>query len=315
MTDERPEILLIGPLLPQTMAGLEASYRVHRYDLAPDRDALLDRLAPRVRAIATRGDYALPASVMRRLPHVELIASSGTGYDGIDVDAAKSLGIAVTNSPGPVAECVADMAIGLMIAVIRRVVVQDRYVRANGWLKAPMPLTERVWGKRLGILGYGRIGKAVARRAEGFRMTIAYHGRRRQPDVPYPWRATPVELARACDILVVATPGRAETRGLVSREVIDALGPSGVLINVSRGSVVDEPCLVDALVGGRLAGAGLDVFADEPRVPEALFALDNVVLQPHAGSGTLETRVAMGQMLLDNLAAFYAGKPLLSKVA
>ena len=314
MADARPEILLIGPLLPQTMAALEASYRVHRYDLARDRDALVAALAPRLTAIVTRGDYALPGALMRRLPNVRMIASSGTGYDGIDIATARELGIAVTNSPGVVAECVADMALGLIIAVLRRVVVQDRHVRANGWLAAPMPLTERVWGKRLGILGLGRIGKAVARRAEGFRMSIAYHGRRRQPDVAYTYYDKLADLARNVDILVVATPGREETRGLVSRDVIDALGPRGVLVNVSRGTVVDEPYLVDALVHGRLAGAGLDVFADEPRVPEALFALDSVVLQPHAGSGTLETRLAMGQMMLDNLAAYFAGKPLLSPV-
>ena len=314
MPDARPDVLLIGPLLAPTMAVLDADYRVHRYDLAPDRDALLDAIAPRVRAIVTRGDYALPGAVMRRLPHVKMIASSGTGYDGIDIEAARALGIAVTNSPGPVAECVADMAIGLIIAVIRRIVAADRHVRANGWLKAPMPLNERVWGRRLGILGLGRIGKAVARRAEGFAMPIAYHGRRRQDGVPYRFYDSLVELARNVDILVVATPGRSETKGLVSRDVIDALGPRGVLVNVSRGTVVDEPYLVDALVHGRLGGAGLDVFADEPRVPQALFALDNVVLQPHAGSGTLETRLAMAQMMLDNLAAFYAGRPLLSPV-
>ena len=314
MTDLRPEILLIGPLLPQTMAALDATYRVHRYDLATDRDALVAELAPRLTAIATRGDYPLPGALMRRLPKVRLIASSGTGYDGIDIATARELGIAVTNSPGVVAECVADMAFGLILAVVRRIVVQDRHVRANGWIRSPMPLTERVWGKRLGILGLGRIGQAVARRAEGFRMTIGYHGRRRQPDVPYAYYASPVDLARASDILVVATPGRDETRGLVSRAVIEALGPAGVLVNVSRGTVVDEPALVDALVHKRLAGAGLDVFADEPRVPEALFALDHVVLQPHAGSGTLETRLAMAQMMLDNLAAYFAGRPLVSPV-
>ena len=314
MADLRPEVLLIGPLLPQTMAALDAAYRVRRYDLAGDRDALVAELAPRLTAIATRGDYPLPGALMRRLPKVRLIASSGTGYDGIDIVAARELGIAVTNSPGVVAECVADMAFGLILAVVRRIVVQDRHVRASGWLAAPMPLTERVWGRRLGILGLGRIGKAVARRAEGFRMTIGYHGRRPQADVPYAYFATPVDLARASDILVVATPGRDETRGLVSRAVIEALGPAGVLVNVSRGTVVDEPALVDALVHKRLAGAGLDVFADEPRVPEALFALDHVVLQPHAGSGTLETRLAMAQTMLDNLAAYFAGRPLVSPV-
>lgn len=310
----KPEILMIGPLLPPTMAQLEAAYTLHRYDLAADKDALLAALAPRVRAIATRGDYPLKRDVLQRLPNVELIASSGAGYDAIDIDAARDLGISVTHTPDAVSECVADTAWALILATIRRTVVQDRYVRAGGWLEAPVPLTQKVWGERLGILGLGRIGKAIARRGEAFRMEIAYHGRHRQPDVRYRYHETPVDLARNVRILVCALPGRDETRGLIARSVIDALGPDGYFVNISRGTTVDEPYLVDALVNRRLAGAGLDVFADEPRIPEALFALDNVVLQPHTGSGTHATRHAMGQMVVDNLAAFFAGKPLLSPI-
>jgi hydroxypyruvate reductase len=310
----KPDLLLIGPLVPDTMAQLDAAYTVHRYDLAADKDALVARLAPHLRAICTRGDYPLPGALIERFPNVKLIASSGAGYDGVDIATARRLGMAVTNTPGAVSECVADMAWFLIIATVRRLLVNDRHVRALGWLRGPMPLTDKVQGERLGIVGLGRIGKAVARRGEAFNMDISYHGRHRQPEVGYRYFESLVELARHVKILVCAIPGRAETRGVISREVIDALGPSGYFINVSRGTTVDEPYLVDALVNGRLGGAGLDVFADEPRVPEALFALDNVVLQPHAGSGTIPTRNAMGQIVVDNLAAFFAGKPLLTPV-
>ena len=310
----KPELLMIGPLLPHTMALLDGAYTLHRYDLAPDKNALLDALAPSIRAIVTRGDYPLKRQVLERLPNVKLIASSGAGYDAIDIEAARELGISVTHTPGAVSECVADTAWALILATVRRTVFQDRYVRTGGWLKAPVPLTGKVWGERMGILGLGRIGKAIARRGEAFRMDIAYHGRNRQPEVRYRYCESVVELARDVGILVCALPGRDETRGLINRDVIDALGPDGYFINISRGTTVDEPYLVDALVNKRLAGAGLDVFADEPRIPEALFALDNVVLQPHTGSGTHATRQAMGQMVVDNLAAFFAGEPLLSPI-
>jgi lactate dehydrogenase-like 2-hydroxyacid dehydrogenase len=296
------------------MAQLDAAYTVHRYDLAADKDGLVARLAPHLTAICTRGDYPLPGALIERFPNVKLIASSGAGYDGVDIATARRLGMAVTNTPGAVSECVADMAWFLIIATVRRLLVNDRHVRARGWLRGPMPLTDKVQGERLGIVGLGRIGKAVARRGEAFNMEISYHGRNRQPEVGYRYFESLVELARHVKILVCAIPGRAETRGVISREVIDALGPSGYFINVSRGTTVNEPYLVDALVNGRLGGAGLDVFADEPRVPEALFSLDNVVLQPHAGSGTIPTRNAMGQIVVDNLAAFFAGKPLLTPV-
>ena len=310
----RPDVLLIGPLIPDTMEKLDAAYRLHRYDLAPDKDALVAELAPRLTAIATRGDYPLPGSLLQRFPLVKLIASSGTGYDGIDIDAARKLAIAVTNSPGAASECVADAALALILATVRRTVFLDRYVREGRWLQAPPPLTDKVWGERLGIIGLGAIGKAIARRALAFNMDIAYHGRNRQPEVSYRYYDRAVDLARAVRILVIAMPGRAESRGYVNRAVLDALGPKGYLVNVSRGAIVDEPYLVDALVSGRLAGAGLDVFADEPRVPSALLALDTVVLQPHAASGTHATRNALGQFVVDNLAAFFAGQPLVSPV-
>jgi len=310
----RPEILLMRSLIERTQQALESTYEVHRYDTAPDRDALIEEIAPRVTAIATRGDYPLPGSLMQRLPNVKIIASSGTGYDGIDVAAARKLGIAVTNSPSAAAQCVADAAWSLLLATVRRTAMFDRMVRAGQWMPDPPILTDKVWGERIGILGLGAIGRAIARRAEGFAMDIAYHARHRRNDVSYRYYDDAVALARDVKMLVVAIPGGAGTRALVSRDVIDALGPSGYLVNVSRGSVVDEVGLVDALAGGRLAGAGLDVFADEPRVPAALLALDNVVLTPHAASGTQATRDALGQFVVDNLAAFFAGRPLVSPI-
>ena len=310
----KPELLMIGPLLPHTMRQLEAAYTLHRYDLAQDKPAMLAAIASRVRAIVTRGDYPLKRDVMQAMPNVELIASSGAGYDAIDIDAARELGMTVTHTPGAVNECVADTAWALILATVRRTVFNDRHVRAGGWLKSPVPLTDKVWGERLGILGLGGIGKAIARRGEAFRMNIAYHGRTRQPGVSYQYYESPVELASNVKILVCALPGRDETRGLVDRHVLDALGPNGYFINISRGSTVDEPYLVDALVNQPLAGAGLDVFAKEPHVPEALFDLDNVVLQPHSASGTHDTRHAMGQIVVENLAAFFAGRPLLTPI-
>lgn len=310
----KPDVLLIGPLLPQTMERLYQDYTVHRFDQARDPDALLAALAPHLRAIATRGDYALPGRVFARLPKLEIVASSGAGYDGIDVEAARAAGITVTHTPGPVSEAVADTALALILTVVRRTLVNDRHVRTGAWLQGPVPLTDNVSGQRLGIIGLGRIGRAIARRAEAFRMDVAYHGRHRQDDVTYRYFDDLVALARNVGILVAALPGRDATRGVVTRAVIDALGPDGYFINVGRGTTVDEPYLVDALVNGRLAGAGLDVFADEPRVPPALFALDNVVLQPHTGSGARTVRLAMGEVLLDNLAAFFAGRPVPSPI-
>jgi lactate dehydrogenase-like 2-hydroxyacid dehydrogenase len=310
----RPHILLMRSIIASAQKQLESAYVVHRYDTAPDRDALVRDVAPRVRAIATRGDYPLPGALMERLPNVRIIASSGTGYDGIDVAAARRLGIEVTNSPSAAADCVADAAWSLLLATMRRTAMFDRMVRAGKWMPDPPIFTDRVWGERMGILGLGAIGRAIARRAEGFGMDIAYHGRHRRDDVPYRYYDTAVELAHNVKILMVAVPGGAVTHRLVGRDVIDALGPSGYLVNVSRGSVVDEACLVDALTQGRLAGAGLDVFADEPRVPPGLLALDNVVLTPHAASGTQATRDALGQFVVDNLAAFFAGRPLVSPI-
>lgn len=223
-------------------------------------------------------------------------------------------GIAVTNTPDVLTECVADMALALMLAVQRRIVTGDAYVRRGLWLAANMDLTRRAGGRKVGIFGMGRIGQAVARRLLPFGCELHYSGPNRKPDLPYAYHPKLADMAAAVDVLILTCPGGAATRHAVDAGVLEALGPEGTLINVSRGSVVDEAALVAALADGRLGQAGLDVFADEPRVPEALLRLDNVVLQPHAGSGTEETRADMGRLVLDNLAAHFAGRPLLTAI-
>jgi lactate dehydrogenase-like 2-hydroxyacid dehydrogenase len=238
-------------------------------------------------------------------PSLRVVANFGVGYDNVDVEHARKRGVVVTNTPDVLTDCVADLAMALLVDVARGISAGDRYVRAGRWLAAPMPLATRVSGKRLGILGLGRIGRAIAARAEGFDMEIRYHNRRQVPDSPYRYEHSLADLARWCDFLMLATSGGEATRGIVSGAVIEALGPKGFLVNIARGSVVDQPALVAALRERRIAGAALDVFADEPRVPGELLALDNVVLTPHIASATTETRAAMGQLVLDNLASFF----------
>jgi lactate dehydrogenase-like 2-hydroxyacid dehydrogenase len=311
----KPELLMVGPMLPEVMAALDQDFTVHRLWEAADRDALLMQAAERIRGIATTGGRGANAQLIDALPKLEIIACYGVGVDAIDLECAWSRGITVTNTPDVLTDDVADLAMGLVIAVLRRICAADRWVRDKNWRnRGDFPLSHRVGGKRLGILGLGRIGSAIARRAEAFGMDIAYHSRSPKPDVPYHYAATLLDLARDSDVLMIATPGGAGTRHIIDRSILDALGPDGVLINIARGSVVDETALVEALAEGRLGGAGLDVFADEPNVPEALFTLDQVVLQPHLGSATVETRRAMGQLVIDNLRLHFAGKPVLTPV-
>jgi hydroxypyruvate reductase len=305
----KPALLMVAPIHSATQARLESAYRVERWYDAPDRDALLAQVAPDVRVAVTSGGAGMKAALIEKLPRLELIACFGVGVDAIDLAAARARGIRVTNTPDVLTDDVADLALGLMLATVRRIVAADRYVRERRWLEGPMPLTGRMKGTRLGIVGMGRIGQAIAQRAAAFGMDIAYFGPRPKP-VPWRYESELVTLARDSGVLVVACPGGESTRHLIDRAVLDARGPTGILINIARGSVVDEDALVDALVNRRIGGAGLDVFADEPRVPAALLAMDNVVLQPHQGSATHATRGAMGQLVLDNVEAFFAGRPL-----
>ena len=308
------EILSVGPIYPASLQAMQRDFTVHVLWRAKDKTALLAQVGDRIRGIQTFGVFGADAKLMDALPKLEIIANVGVGVDGIDLNAAKQRSLIVTNTPDVLNECVADLAMGLTVATLRRISLGDRYVRAGNWLKGAMPFGHKVGGRTMGILGYGRIGKAIAKRAEAFGMRIVYHGRKPQADVAHRYYAKLADMARDCDVLMVICPGGAATRHIVNAEVLEALGPEGTLINVARGSVVDEAALVKALAEGKLGAAGLDVFENEPRVPEALLAMDQVVLQPHVGSSTHETRKAMGDLAVDNLRAHFAGKPVLTPV-
>jgi lactate dehydrogenase-like 2-hydroxyacid dehydrogenase len=310
----KPNVLLMGPLYGPTVAQLDAAYTVHRYWEAADKEALLAQIAGDCEAVATSGGHGIKAEVVKALPKLKIVSSFGVGYDSVDTAACKAAGVKVTNTPDVLTDCVADTTWALVLSTVRRTAYFDRFVREGKWLKGAPPLTDKVWGEKIGIIGLGRIGKAIAKRAEGFGMQVSYHGRNKQADVPYTYYATPVEMARDVKVLVVVTPGGKDTEKIVSAEVIAALGTKGYLINISRGSTIDEDAMVKALVEGKLGGAGLDVFVHEPKVPDQLIKLDNVVLQPHVGSGTHHTRAAMGQLVVDNLAAYFAHKPLLTEI-
>ena len=310
----KPDVLIVESMMPETEAQLDAAYTVHRLYNAPDRAALLREAGPVVRGIATGGRLGASSDIIDALPGLEIIAINGVGTDAVDLERARARGIRVTTTPDVLTEDVADLALGLMIAVARRICAADRFVRAGRWPSGHMPLAASVHGKRLGIFGLGHIGRAVARRAEAFSMPIAYTERHQIADSAYRFVPDLVTLAKASDFLVLAASATVETRNIVNRAVMDALGPNGILINVSRGSVLDEDALVAALAEKRLGGAGLDVFAHEPVVPEALWSMDNVVLMPHQASATIETRRAMADLVLGNLAAHFAGRELLTPV-
>lgn len=306
----KPEILLLEAMMPEIEARLDDAYTVHRPFKAPDSAALVASAAPRVRAIVTGGGIGASNQLVDALPALEIIAINGIGTDAVDLQRAKARAIRVTTTPDVLTEDVADMALALLLAVSRRICVGDRFVRDGRWPTGGLPLARKVSGKRLGIVGFGRVGRAIARRGEAFGMPIAYTDLRALPDVPHRFVSPLEELARCSDVLVVAAAGGPQSRSIVNAAVLDALGPDGILVNVARGSVVDEPALVAALTEGRLGGAGLDVFAHEPDVPEALRSMENVVLQPHRASATVETRIAMGELVLANLAAQFGGKAL-----
>jgi hydroxypyruvate reductase len=270
--------------------------------------------APRIRAVVANGEAKVPRTLMERLPALEIISVFGVGYDGVDVPAARERGVPVTNTPEVLNDDVADLAIGLLLSIARGIPQADRFVREGQWPQGPFPLSRKVSGARLGVVGMGRIGQAIAHRARAFGMQIAYTARSPRAGVEYAYHPDAVALAAAVDFLVVITPGGAATRGLIDARVLEALGPQGYLVNVARGSVVDEPALIAALSKGVIAGAALDVFANEPTVPAELRAMPNVVLTPHMASGTKQTREAMAQLTFDNLRAHFAGTPLLTPV-
>ncbi|MBV9825293.1 MAG: 2-hydroxyacid dehydrogenase [Alphaproteobacteria bacterium] len=310
----KPEIVIVGQMYPVCQERLEAEFNAHRLWEAADRAAFFRDVADRVRGIAVYALHGCPGDIIEALPRLEIIACMGIGVDRIDLACAAARGVRVTNTPDVVTDDTADTALSLMLAVERRIVEADRFVRRGDWRNGDMPFGRAIRGRKVGILGLGRIGRAIATRVAAFGAEIAYQGPRQKPDAPYRYFADPAALAEWSEILVVACPGGEATRNLVNRGVIEALGPQGTLINIARGSIVDEPALVAALQLGALGAAGLDVFANEPNVPEALLGMDNVVLSPHVGSATHDTRRAMGDLVVENLLAHFAGKPLLTPV-
>jgi hydroxypyruvate reductase len=306
-------ILSVSKLSPMYTALLNANYAV--LDRLQETDpAAFARVAPTVRGMAASGDSKVPGDLIAKLPALEIISVMGVGYDGVDVAAAKARGVMVTHTPDVLNDEVADTAIGLMLCAARQLPAADRFVRAGLWPQGNMPLARKMSGARLGIVGMGRIGKAIAQRAVAFGMHIQYTARSAKADLPYAFVASLVDLAAQSDFLVVITPGGAGTRKLVDATVLKALGPKGVLVNVARGSVVDETALIDALRTGALGGAALDVFENEPQVPQALIDMPHVVLAPHIGSATQDTRQAMADLALNNLLAHFAGRPVLTAV-
>ena len=308
-----PEVLSVANLSPFFTEPLQAAYTVHQrlHETDPAAFALV---APRIVAIAASGESRVTSELMDQLPALRIISVMGVGYDGVDVAAAKARGVVVTHTPGVLNDDVADLAIALMLALSRQIALADRFVRAGSWTKGPLALGRKVSGARLGIVGMGRIGQAIAHRAAAFGMSIAYTARSAKGDLPYTYHPSPAALAAHSDFLVVITPGGAGTRKLIDAEVMKALGPQGCIVNVARGSVIDEAALIDALRDKVIAGAALDVFEAEPSVPQALREMDNVVLTPHIGSATAQTRRAMAELAFANLHAQLTGQPLRTPV-
>jgi lactate dehydrogenase-like 2-hydroxyacid dehydrogenase len=315
MASHQPDILLIGPPKPVFIRGLEPVFTIHRLLEAKDRDALIAAIADRVRAFAvTYSNQKVTAELMARFPKLELVATFGVGYDHVDAKWAGEHGIIVTHTPDVLTEEVADTALGLLLCTVREFPQAERYLRAGQWEKQHYPLTAATLRNRtVGMVGMGRIGRAIARRLEAFEVPVVYHARR-PVEAPYKHYPSLIAMAHDVDTLMVIVPGGAGTRNLIDAKVFEALGPNGILINMARGSVVDEEALIAALRAGKIFSAGLDVYANEPKVPKALIEMENVVLFPHLGSATVYTRAAMDQLVVDNVLAWAAGKRPLTPV-
>jgi len=310
----KPDVVIVTNVLPRTQAILEKEFNLLKLHQAADRDAFLKDAAPRARGLASFGGAGADAKLMDALPKLEIISHFGVGVDSIDLAAARMRGIVVTNTPDVLNDCVADTAMSLVLNALRQFPQSERYLRSGYWAtRGAYPLTRSLGGKTLGVLGLGRIGEAIAKRAEAFGMKIRYHNRSKK-NVAYGYDADVITLAKNSDVLLVATPGGAETSTIVNAKVLDALGPEGYVVNISRGSTIDEAVLLAYLKDQRIAGAALDVFEGEPKVNPEFFALDNAVIYPHVGSATNETRFAMGMLQVDNLRAHFAGKPVLTRV-
>ena len=309
----KPDVLAVAKLHPFYLQALQTLYTVHDRTHTED-PAAFAALAPRIVGVAGTGEASVPRSLLAQLPQAKVVSVFGVGYDGVDVGAAIEFGIPVTHTPDVLTDDVADLAMGLVLSVGRAIPQADQFVRAGRWPSGPIALARKVSGARMGIVGLGRIGKAIAQRAQAFGMSIAYTARSEKPDSGFTFFPSTLELAAHVDFLVAITPGGAGTRHLINAQVLQALGPRGFLINVARGSVVDESALIEALQQGTIAGAGLDVFAHEPQVPEALWRLSNVVLTPHMASATTETRQAMADLAFANMQAGISGQPLRTPV-
>ncbi|MEO9527585.1 2-hydroxyacid dehydrogenase [Roseibium sp.] len=312
----KPDILQVGPYPEWDQVPLEESFTLHRYFEAGDPDAYLNSVGERIRGIATRGELGASRAMIEACPNLEVVSVYGVGFDAVDLEACKDHGIRVTNTPDVLTNDVADLGIAMMLAQSRGMVGAETWVRDGSWqAKGLYPLKRRVWGRKAGVLGLGRIGFEVAKRLAGFDLDIAYSDIS-EKDYGQDWTfiADPVELAEHADFLFVTLAASTQTRQIVNRQVIDAVGPDGMIINISRASNIDEAALLDALESKRLGAAALDVFEGEPALNPRFLELDNVLLQPHHASGTIETRKAMGRLVRDNLSAHFAGRDLLTPV-
>ena len=312
----KPCVLLIEPIPAWVVDRAREEFDLIVLQHETERSDEFTNRFEDIRGIAMPGFAKVDANFMELMPNLEIVACFGVGYDGVDVEYALNHEIAVTNTPDVLTNCVADLGMALILATLRKVVSGDKYVRSGKWINDGfMDLTHSPRGRCMGIVGMGRIGRELANRAEAFGMSIAYHNRSKRDDVRYPYFSNIIQLAEASDVLALTCPGGEETRNLINGDVLSALGEKGYLINISRGSVVNEDALVEALLRREIAGAGLDVFADEPNVPKPLLTMDSVVLQPHHASATVETRTDMGNLTIDNLLAHFAGRPLPNRVA
>lgn len=298
-------VLIIGALLPSLQEAVESNFKATRFWQLDDQQAWLATHGSSIKAIVTTGAWGASSEVISQLPNLEAIFSFGVGYDSIAVDAARDRGIVVTNTPAVLDDCVADTAMALTLDVMRRYSEADRFLRAGRWLEGRFPLASKIGGKKMGIVGLGNIGEAIAKRAAAFDMQVLYHNRKPKPGVAYQYYDNLEAMIADSDVLMLALPGGKATDGLIGAKQLEALGKQGFLVNIARGSVVDQAALIDALSAGRIAGAGLDVFEDEPKVPQALIDMDNVVLLPHLASGTHETRQAMGDLVWSNIQGWF----------
>jgi lactate dehydrogenase-like 2-hydroxyacid dehydrogenase len=316
MAGDKAEVLMMAQMAPMIIDGIAREFTLHKLWEAADRDRLIAELGPRLRAVAAGGPVhdRVDPGFMAKFPKLEIISSFGVGYDHVDAKWAGEHGIVVTHTPNVLNEEVADTALGLLLCTVRELPQAERHLRAGKWPDGDYRLTASLRGRRAGIVGLGRIGKAIARRLEAFGVPVVYHGRNAQPGVAYRHYPDLVDMARDVDILIVITPGGAPTRHLTNAHVLEALGPNGILVNVSRGSVVDQDALIAALKQRKILAAGLDVYANEPHVPPELLAMEHIVLLPHVGSASVHTRNAMNQLVVDNLVAWAAGKPPLTPV-